>query len=495
MQKEISKAVAFLESLKGFWFILLSILLFNTILYFNSIPNQNYFDQQQRKDATGFEIDYAKKFFYFYYYTGDFPLATLNDEIKYSKIEAKKEIEDNGQNLIMEYKHWSRLGENARIWAFLPNAFISGSPESYQIRLFNSIVFVVSLSLLYLGFWRLKKVSFGILLIALINFTPFFIFETFVNENIFALLGSVFFIVLGLNVYSLYEEEKKSIFLLLTAISAATIGFFSEFRNEISIVFVSLILICLFAKSQRLIVKMASLGICFLIFFGTKYSIRIYFDYKFQKTTKLVNDSGGHIYTGKRIAGHNIWHPIYCGFGDFDEKYGYEWNDKLPYKYATPILKEKYGLDLHYSNKYYLDDYYDKDSLYYMKFDEIHQYETIIKHKVLSQIKNDPSWYSVIILKRILRTLSNTIPVPFVGWLIFYVVYFLYRHRFWFYLKLIAISLPLSASSILIYSGKGATYNSVFVYFVIIGLVVILKNKREILSNVYSKIFRFKYFF
>ena len=489
MQKKLSKILDFLESLKGFCFVLATILLFNIFLYFNSIHNQDYFSQQRREDATGFEMVYAKKFAYFYYYTGDFPLATLNDQIKYSKNDAEREIKENGQDLIMEYKHWSRLGENARIWAFAPNAFLSGSPESYQIRLFNSIVFVLALFLLYYGFWRLNKVSVGILLITLINLTPYFIFETYINENIFALFGSVFFMVLGLNVNSLFEEEKKSTFLLLTGISAALIGFFSEFRNEISIVFVSLILICVFAKNQRLILKISSLAICFLIFYGTKSGIRNYFDHKFQETTKLVNDSGGHAYTGKRISGHNIWHPIYCGLGDFDEKYGYEWNDKVPYRYAIPILKEKYGLDVNYSNKYYLDNYYDEDSLFYMKFDEIKQYETVVKDKVISQIKNDPSWYSLIILKRIAKTLSNTIPIPLLGWLIFCVVYFLYRYRYWSYLKLIFISLPLSASSILIYSGKGATFNSVFVYFVILGIVVLLNNKRALLSH-FSKNFQ-----
>ena len=73
MQKKLSKILDFLESLKGFCFVLATILLFNIFLYFNSIHNQDYFSQQRREDATGFEMVYAKKFAYFYYYTGDFP--------------------------------------------------------------------------------------------------------------------------------------------------------------------------------------------------------------------------------------------------------------------------------------------------------------------------------------------------------------------------------------------------------------------------------------
>lgn len=48
----------------------------------------------------------------------------MNDSIVYSKQGAMTEIEENGENLIMEFKHWSRLGENARIFMFLPYAVL-----------------------------------------------------------------------------------------------------------------------------------------------------------------------------------------------------------------------------------------------------------------------------------------------------------------------------------------------------------------------------------
>ena len=29
------------------------------------------------------------------------------------------------------------------------------------------------------------------------------------------------------------------------------------------------------------------------------------------------------------VAGHAFWYPVFCGLGDFDTKYGYEWNDRV----------------------------------------------------------------------------------------------------------------------------------------------------------------------
>lgn len=478
MKDKVDLLSKFLTSKRGLLIIFLSIILLNSILY-----NLNFSDRQSRKDASGFSYDKAKHFAYFHYYTGHFPLASLNENLDYSIEGAYNEIANNGTDLIMEYQHWSRLGENARIWAFLPDSIIAGNPENPSVKLFNVLIFVISLILLYYGFWRIKRPIYGFILLFLINLTPYYLYEVYMNRNIFALLGSSFFIIIGLNVSFLFQKENKYRFIILSIISGSIIGFFSEFRNEVSIVLVSLILIYLLAIQTRVFTKVFVILISYFSFTGTKVIIQNHFNNEFEKTTELVKNAGGHVYTGKRIPGHKFWHPIFCGLGDFDQKYGYVWNDKIAYKYATPILQEKYGMDITYSDKYYLDNYYDSDSLYYIKFDEIDEYEEIMKEKVLSDIKNDPLWYFTILFKRIVRTLTITIPFPYVGWLIFLVAFYFIKKRNWFDLKLILIALPLSATSIIIYSGDGATYNSVFAYFVIMGLLVFLSERLKLLMK------------
>ncbi len=482
MINKINRIKNFLEKKKGALIVIVGIIFFNMVLY--NFSNHKPLPRiQHRGDASGFSFGSAKQFAYFHYYTGDFPLASLNKNLKFSKEDAHKEISENGQSLIMEYKHWSRLGENARIWAFLPDSIINGSPKNPSIKLFNVLIFTLSIIILYLGFWRLKKVLFGVLLVLLINLTPFYLYETYTNQNIFGLLGATFFIILGLNVFSLFKKEKTFNNILLIAISGSIIGFFSEFRNEISIVILSLILISLFSKQKNFLIKVVLASIGFGSFFLTKSTINYYFQKKFKNTIKVVEEAGGHPYKWATISGHRTWHPIFCGLGDFDTKYGFEWNDKVAYRYAMPILKDKYGMNIEYSGKYHLDNYYDESKLYYIKFDEIDEYEQIVKDKVLYLVKSDPIWYIKIISKRIIRTLSITIPVPYFGWGLFFLMYYFVRKKNWPELYLLIVSLPLSATSIIIYSGRGATYNSVFVYFVISSIFMVLyKEKKQLIE-------------
>ena len=475
MQNSNNKLLDFFRKKRLIIIFISTIVLINTSIYL--ITNKNGIpDIQARKDASGFSMDKAKHFSYFYYYTGNFPLATLNGKnLKYNKEAAYKEIETNGKDLIMEYKHWSRLGENARILAFLPNAYLKASPENPSIRLFNAIIFSISLIIIFLGFHKIGKTKTGILLALLINATPFFLYETYTNTNIFALLGSSFFIVLGLNLPILFSKKSNPFYIVITAIiSSIILGFFSEIRNEISVVLVSLILIYVLLKNVNILSKIILLSLIIISFNSTKKIVRNYFNAKFEKTAKLVEKHKGHVYNGDRISGHKFWHPVFCGLGDFDKKYGYQWNDKVAYRYAVPFLNEKYGYDFTYINSNRTNKFYDEDKLYYIKYDEIEEYEEVVKDKVLSDIQKDPFWYITIIIKRIVRTLSTTIPIPYAGWLIFPLLVFLFKRKKWDYIKLLIISLPLSVTSILIYSGNGSTYNSVFVYIVLIIVIIVL---------------------
>ena len=266
MSKIISRIQLLLKSTIVFYIVILSILSINTLLFITDYRPDS--TTQKREDASGFSMSSAEKFIYFYYYTWNFPLATLNSNLKYSEQDAQKEIKENGEDLIMEYHHWSRLGESARIWAFLPNAFISGSPEKPSIRLFNIIIFTLSLIILYIGFWHANFKLHGLLLVILINITPFYLFEVYTNDNIFALLGSVFFMILGLNISLILKSKIRFKRILGAAIiSGSIIGLFSELRNEISMVIVSLILIYFISNGLKIHFKIILITICILSFY------------------------------------------------------------------------------------------------------------------------------------------------------------------------------------------------------------------------------------
>ncbi len=428
---------------------------------------------QSRQDASGFEHHYASHFFYFYWYTGYFPLATLDTSLVYSKEAAQNQIDEHGRDLIMEYQHWSRLGEHARIFCYLPDAFFRQSAEAPSIRLFNAIFFLLGLLIVYRGFYFVQKPLLGLLLVIMTLCTPYFHFELFRKENIFALQHCVFFIVLGLLLPLLCGKGSGRQHWVALIAAVVMPGFCSEIRNEISVVMICLVLMVMLAK-YRLRMKFVFLATAIILFATTKVLIRQYFEHEYQQTEKLVRAKQGHVYTGKRISGHKFWHPVFCGLGDFDRKYGYAWNDTVAYRHAMPILTGQYRLPLGYSGKLHTDNFYDTAKLYYIKFDELPQYETIMKQKVLGDIRRDPGWYLQILLKRIIRIATHTLPLPGLGFLLLPVLIYLWRFRRWQEVKLLIVSLPLSATAFIIYSGKGSTYNAVFGYILIAVVVVLL---------------------
>lgn len=461
------------------------------ILYFLSF-HIKYNDIQTRRDASGMDYAYASKFFYFYYYTGNFPLATLNSNLVDSKQGAKNEIEQHGSNLIMEYKHWSRLGEHARIFVFMPEAWLHGKVIEPSTKLFNALFFLFGLLSVFRGFYKIGKPLMGSLLVVALLSTPYFHYEVFQNQNIFALQASIFFCCMGI-MLPFYNTQKSNLKILISISSCALlIAFGSEIRNEISILMLSCVLFILVMQNLRVWNKLIFISVALIFFWIGKQTIKFYFDSKYNETALLVAKHGGHVYNGKRIDGHKIWHPIFCGLGDFDTKYGYEWKDEIAYKYAVPILNHDYHLNINYSGKLYTDNFYDSSKIYYQKFDEIPEYEHVVKSKVIHDITSDPLWYLNILWNRIIAICSTTLPFPYLGFLALTCIYFFIKNKKWFYINLLLISLPLSITSLVIYSGRGATYNSMFGYFILVFVVYdliqdLLLNKTLAFGNSSSK--------
>src|SRR5262249_12296218 len=72
---------------------------------------------------------------------------------------------------------------------------------------------------------------------------------------------------------------------------------------------------------------------------ATQWGWNAYLDRKYDQANQAVRSAGGHPYEGPRHDAHVFWHAVWCGLGDFDTKYGYQWNDLAAYAYAEPILE------------------------------------------------------------------------------------------------------------------------------------------------------------
>ncbi len=453
---------------------------------------QNHFEFiqiQKRYDASGFSHGNARHFFYFQYYKNLFPIAIIGNK-EYSKEGAGKLLKEKGHNAIMEYQHWTRLGENVKIWAYYPSAIFKGSSEKPTLKGFNTLVFIITLIVCFIGFYLVKKPLLGILLVLFVNLTPYFHYEVYNRENIFALLACTFLISLSLNIIYIFgKPSKKYLILLLAILSGIIIGFFSEMRAEIKVILVSVILIYTFSKNLTWVYKFIGIILLFLSFTSTKSAIRNHFDRKFEEAKKVVANVGGHVYNGDRIYEHKLWHPIFCGLGDFGKDKGYIWDDVVAYRYAIPVLKERYGMDLQYSGKYHLDQYYDSAKMYYVKTDEIEEYEEVIRDKVLGDIKSDPLWYAGVLIKRAGLVLVNNIPFNFIGLFLAPLIILLIIFKKFNYLTLLISTFPLSATPILIYAHRGTPFNSFFPYIVLLVLVMLIiefiaiKNANKQINN------------
>lgn len=429
--------------------------------YYFYIGRYGFEPEQKRTDATGFAHRNTQQFLYFYYYKGLFPVATLMKDKVFSEKGADDLIRDYGDSLIMEYHHCSRLGENAKIFAYLPNAWLDGVVKP-SIRLFNTIIFAAGLIGCFWGFSRNGRALLGLLIVGVMLTTPFYIYEIFGNENIFGAMAALFLGLLGLNADFLFNKKLRKWCWIAPVASGVLIGFFNEIRGEISILLVSMLILYTLTKTLNLYQKIAFAFIVISLFVLTSKGIKVYFDVKFLEAHELVKESGGHPYDGPRLKGHRFWHPIFCGLGDFGGKYGYEWRDAAAYFYAFPILQKRYKTNL-VMNKYgNLLNFYDKAKIYYVRFDDIDEYEEIVKEKVLRDIQNDPIWYATVLFKRGMRVLSQTVPIPYMGWVMLLLLPFLVFLRKWDLLILIVIGFPLSATPIIIYSGGNTTSNSIY---------------------------------
>lgn len=446
-----------------------------------------------RRDATGLAYTYAKKFFYFQYHTGNFPLISEKEPTISSEKEAQTIIEQGGPNLLMEYKHWARLGDSGRIFMFYPDAWIYGKVINPDVKTFNALLFLISLICVLIAFNKFKHFFIGLLYVIVVGSSQFWLYEVYVNQNLFPIIIINFNLLLAIFLPFILNCKVNHVWIRLL-LAGIVIGLFASIRSEVKSMLVACFVILLIYNQKKIVVRFVSMGVLFFSLYLTTFFIQRYFDTKFEKTYELVNKHGGIVYDGPRINTHKFWHPVFVFLGDFDTKYGYgpRVNDTVAYRYAVPVLNEKYGMNIKYTGQLYIDDYYDSTKKYYKKFDEIDEYEAICKEKVLNDIKKDPLWYMEILFKRLWNNLTIlspisisffkiNIPIPFTGLLIFLAVPFLWINKNFEALRIILFSIPISLASIIIYAKDNITFNHV--YHIIIFCLLINLIAKKILTK------------
>ena len=440
--------------------------------------------------STGLPVEFAD-FFYFYYYTGHFPLATESKITNFSEEGAQDIIHNQPETLVMERAHVYRSGDLAKLFLFLPKAWLTGSAENPSVTWFTGIFFCLSLLLLFYAFWRHNLTILGGFIVWCLGSNSMHVYEAYNNHNIFIVPIAIGITLMAANL-SLLKNLRlplgKSIILAVGC--GLFLGFFKHVRTEAVLPLVSLIILYMLNKELRWYKRLVVLAALLISFITPIKYLEKFFEFKYQESHALVTKVGGHPYNGDRLKYHVFWHAIYCGLGDFDWKYGYKWADQSAHEYAEKILKDKYNITVpKMIDCCKSDEYFDEAKKYYKRPYEIPEYGQVMKDKVLGDIKNDPLWYLGVHLARTVKILIQStaiypllgiiplgIPIPTLLALIF--AFILWRRREYFWMRLILFPLPLVIVSQAVYSGRGTTFY-VFSNMVALGIYLYTVNEKK----------------
>ena len=427
--------------------------------------------------ATGLHDE--DRFVYFHYYLGLYPVATTAEHVAFSREGARRIFAEQGDTLLMEWGHTLRYGDLGRMFLCLPSAWWRGSPGHLTVRPVHAAVFIVALMALFAAFWWANQLVLGVVSVLLLGSNPFQLHAVYAEENVFGWPISTALAVIALHLPLLCARKPARGYVWAVPIAAGLLlATVRQIRSEPVPILLSAFFAYLVMCGEKWRVRLALVGLLAGTFAATSYGWKAYFDFKFRQAFRAVEAAGGHPYAGPRDLHHMFWHPVWCGLGDFDTKYGYSWTDVAAARYALPILKAKYGVEVPEwdQSSHSFDAHWDKNGKYYKTPYELPHYAEVLRDKVLHDISHDPLWYAGILARRVWRLLSETTPVrlsvwkahltlPMHGLLVVPVLAFLAWTRRWMLLELLCLSLPLSLTALLIYSGDGMCWYSCYHVF------------------------------
>ncbi len=481
-----AKIIVILVGSVGIWF-------WQGAAYQKAKEGEKIYAAHARTKTTGFAHHYAYKFVYFYHHKGWFPVVTTIEELEDSKEGAEALLSNHGHSLGMEYRHWSRMGENARIFLFLPHLWSGGSAVEPSILPFNRIAFTLALILCFAGLVWGGQTVFGLLLVGVFGSSPFLLHEVYYNENVFWLPAACLLALFGLVFPALVVKQKWGYYVLMALFGGIMLGTAIHIRTELKVVVLSGIVLLVFLKDIRWYVRVGVIMLTLLSYQAMSDTWLRYFEHKFEEAYTAVEGAGGVPYDGPKIGGHNVWHSCFVGLGDFDDKYGYEWNDRVAYAYGVEKLREDYDMEFKWSGELALDEWYDDEKRYYKKLELVPEYLEVCKEKVLSDISSDPSWYMGIVGKRTKRIATELSPVTLFGlnlshlmpWFVHILILLVLLYfRKWSILALALGAMPLFAIALLIFSGGNTQFlgcyyfvTSAFLLGLVAELVLVFGNK------------------
>jgi len=297
--------------------------------------------------------------------------------------------------LAMEVHDTYRMGDRGKMYLLWFDSFFSDKNWGY-VRA-SSLFFIFALGVYFSAlFWRGHE-FFATVSTALIGSSSFQLYETYRNENIFSWPISTTILMMGINAFALDGKIERLTWrhLVLALVSGILLGLIKQVRTEPVLAGAAVAAAYLFLTALSLRFRIALAGTLLAGFFLSSTLSTRALDELYERTEAEVVQNGGTPFSGYRRQSHLVWHPIFCGLGDYAEGLGYRWDDYAAYAYALPILREKEpGLWPEFdgglvSKK--LDDYFiHSDTRYKKKLEDRDDYEPILREKIVRDLMTHP---------------------------------------------------------------------------------------------------------
>ncbi len=432
-------------------------------------------DRYQLHASRGITVQ--SRFVYFLYYLGLFPVAIEKPKsaLTYSGEGAKRELREGGKKLRTEWWCTPRFGDLGKTYLYLPGALLKGSPRNPSLRPANALAFTGALLLVYFMFWWVGSPGLGILTAILMGSNPFQVFEVYTHDSVFGWPILTAILIFALHLPFLTGRMLTPVYRrIIPLLAGALLATIRQIRTEPILILFAVVMTYLVPKRASGRERCVWVLTLFLSFASALFLWSRYFDHKIHQADLAVSSAGGEVYLGGRTRHHIFWHPIWCGLGDFDHQYGYQWDDIAAITFAMPVLRTRYGVDVPdlpvtpaSLERWSLNE----KNTYLRSPVLLPHYGEILREDVLDHIFRDPLWYGRILAHRALRILVDTTPVrigfgrwgfglPWAGILVPPFCVALAWRRSYAELSMILFFIPTSFTTLLVYSGRGTSYYS-----------------------------------
>jgi hypothetical protein len=461
---------------------------------FASLPPSS-FDTSRRVTAS-VGIQTEPRFFFFLYHLGLYPIATIRPPKVDTRAEAERLLREEPKTLIQEAGLTFASGERGRAYLYFVDALLRHDRIDPTLRPANALAFGLVLCGLFFSFWWVGRPVMGALLVALLGSNPFQLDAIHGQDNVFSWGITAMIGLLALHVPLLGPGRKSRRLVLGIAIATGLfMALVRMVRSEpMPMLAAPLLVYATLSRAklrERVLPIVAALG----VFTAAGWLMTWRIEAKLRHAQEVIAAAGGTPYTGPVVHHHEVWHPVFCGLGDFDETHGYAWDDRVAYAYVLRVAEARAGKKLGLNPHFWAQrDSYDGAGLYPVPFHEkIPDYHQIVRGKVLGDIRRDPGWYLGILRRRVERILTETTPIALTArsgsialsawWIgpacVALLVFLVVRGR-WSDVKLLLFATPLSAAALFVYSGRGMTsYSS----FHVVGAAIVLSLVAERLAR------------